>query len=270
LVKKEVSLATKINGLKEIWQFENRWKLIFERLFFSSEKINIYRYKNLEILIDHAAGDANGAREVLTSPMYRQFLHRIKPGKINVMDLGSNNGGFPLLLKSENFEIEKLVCVELNPKTFSRMRFNIERNINCHFFPLNAALVGEAREIETALGEGGAGESIYQNGSNGNLSVVRIQGLTFDEIYRAAFDDEIVDICKIDVEGAEFEVFRAGTCEKLKQCRAVIMEIHENKERRRAEILNRIAEFGFVEKDGENKNEPGEHYVHFFENLKLR
>lgn len=265
-----MSLSTKINGLKEIWQFDNRWQLIFERLFFSKEKINIYRYKNLEVLIDHSAGDANGAREVLTSPMYRQFLRRMKlDGALRVIDLGSNNGGFPLLLKSENLEIEKLVCVELNPKTFSRMRFNIERNLDCEFCPLNVALVGESREIEISLGEGSTSDSIYKTTSNANGNVVKIQGLTFDEIYHDAFIDEIIDICKIDVEGAEFEVFKFDNYKSLKKCRYVLMEIHNEKDRPRDEVLKKISDIGFIEKDGENKNESNKHYVHFFVNKLL-
>jgi hypothetical protein len=154
----------KINGVKEIWHFDNRWQLVLSRLFFSSEKLNVYRYKGLDILEDHSAGDANGAREVLTSSMYRQFLSLMNlSGEINVLDLGTNNGGFPLLLKSENVRIKKLACVEFNPRTFSRMRFNIERNFDCEFIGLNVAVCGENKEIEIALKAGSTGDSIYFN-----------------------------------------------------------------------------------------------------------
>jgi hypothetical protein len=58
----------------------------------------------MQFLTDHDAGDANGAREVITSGMYRDLLSELDlDGRINVLDLGGNNGGFPLLLKAERF-----------------------------------------------------------------------------------------------------------------------------------------------------------------------
>jgi SAM-dependent methyltransferase len=157
------SLKNKLNGIKEMWKFDNRFQLIFNRIFFSGENVSFYRFKNVEFLNDHAAGDSNGARELLTSPMYQSYLETLKFSKpINVLDLGSNNGGFALLLKSNNFEIKKLVCVEVNPETFSRLRFNIERNFDCSLNLLNVAVCGEDKELELSFEKGDVGNSIYQ------------------------------------------------------------------------------------------------------------
>jgi FkbM family methyltransferase len=258
----------KINGVKEIWRFDNHWQLVLSRLFFPSEKINIYRFKGLEILEDHSAGDANGAREVLTSPMYRQFLALMNlPGEINVLDLGTNNGGFPLLLKSENIQIKKLVCVEFNPQTFSRMRFNIERNFDCEFIGLNVAVCGENKEIEIALKAGSTDDSIYSNQSNGKT--YRLRGLTFDEIFRQTFAAQIVDLCKIDVEGAEFEILGGLDCQNLKYCRYLLMEIHHDKNRDRSAVMQKLNSLGFEEINGEDKRDDERHYVHFFINRHL-
>ena len=48
---------------------------------------------------------------------------------LRVLDLGSHIGAFPLMLKDCGYAIGELVGVELNPVTYSRMRFNIERNL---------------------------------------------------------------------------------------------------------------------------------------------
>lgn len=258
-----MSYKNKIQGLKEIWQFDNRWHLALTRLFFPDETTQFYRYKGLEILIDHRAGDANGAREVLTSDMYRKYLKYLKNKKnITVLDLGANNGGFPLLLKSENFDLEKIVCVELNPQTFLRLRFNLERNFENNFIALNCAVSGEKREINISLGNGGAGDSIYaDNGSNS----YEIKGVDFDEIYRSTIGDKITDICKIDVEGAEFEIFEGENYHEIQKCRYLIMEIHHESERSREFVQRRLNEMGFVEIDGDKKTE-NTHYVHFFVN----
>ncbi len=263
-----MKLRNKINGVKEIWHFDNRWQLALSRLLFSSEKLNVYRYKGLEILEDHSAGDANGAREVLTSPMYRKFLPLMNlSAEINVLDLGTNNGGFPLLLKSENIRVKKLVCVEFNPQTFSRMRFNIERNFDCHFIGLNVAICGENKEIEIALKAGSTNDSIYFNQSGGKTH--RLQGLTFDEIYRQTFAAQIIDLCKIDVEGAEFEILGGREYQNLKYCRYLLIEIHHDKNRDRNAVLQKLNALGFEEIDGGDKQSDEYHYVHFFINQNL-
>ena len=257
-----MGLTNKINGIKEIWQFDNRWQLVLSRLFFPGEKINIYRYKGLEVLVDHSAGDANGAREVLTSPMYRQYLEQMGlNGSLNILDIGSNNGGFPLLLKSEGLTLKKLACVEMNPKTFSRLRFNIERNFDCETDLTNGAVCGRHEVLEVTLGEGGAGDSLYDENAAGKS--LQVQGYTFDEIFNATFEGETVDLCKIDIEGAEFDIFTNPGHDMIKNCRFLLMEIHEKRGEFREAIRKRLGDLGFVETHGEAKNDKND-YVHFF------
>jgi FkbM family methyltransferase len=162
-------LQNKINGIKEMWKFDNRFQLIFNRIFFPRESVSFYRYKNVEFLNDSSAGDSNGAREILTSPMYQSYLETLQfDTPINVLDLGSNNGGFALLMKLYNFEIKKLVCVEVNPETFSRLRFNLERNFDCDLQLLNVAVCGENKELSLSFEKGDVGNSIYQTNKQTN------------------------------------------------------------------------------------------------------
>ena len=80
-----MSLKTKWAGLKEIFAFDNRLALIASKLFFPKERLQVYRQNGIQFLSDHDGGDANGAREILTSPMYRSLLDDLKfDGPINV------------------------------------------------------------------------------------------------------------------------------------------------------------------------------------------
>ena len=261
-----MSISNKLRGLKEIWKFENHWYLALTRLLFPKESINIYRYKGLRILIDHSAGDANGAREILTSEMYRMYLGGLNfPGKINVLDLGANNGGFPLLLKTEGFKLNKVVCVELNPNTFSRLKFNLEANFESKITALNCAVCGASRELSISLGSGSAADNIYQSQNSINTKTYKIEGKTFNEIFAENFGSESVAICKMDVEGAEFEIFENDNCSRIKDCKFLLMEIHHEKDRKRDFVLNKLSELNFKEIKGENKKDD-QHYVHLFEN----
>ena len=260
-----MSLQTKIRGLKEVWHFDNRLWLTMTKTLFPRERLHIYRYKGLEILVDHSAGDANGAREVLTSPMYRRFFPLMRlANPINLLDLGSNNGGFSLLFKAEGVKIRKIVGIELNPKTFSRLRFNLERNLDCEIELINGALCGEEKTLEIRLGAGSVSDSIYENAENGQVHKVR--GFTLDAICADHFPNEIIDVCKMDVEGAEFEVLQQPAHQSLTQCRYLIMEIHESETRKADQILPAIQNLGFVRQP----NPPdADQSVHFFTNSKF-
>lgn len=262
-----MSVQTKIRGLREVWQFDNRWWLVLTKTFFAKEKLHIYRYKGLEVLIDHAAGDANGAREVLTSQMYRRFLPQIKcEGGLNILDLGANNGGFPLLFKAEGFSLKKVVSVELNPKTFSRLRFNLERNLDCEAVLINGAVCGEEKILEISLGEGSVSDSIYENVNAGGAKTYKLSGHTLDAICDAHFQNETIDVCKMDVEGAEFEVFQQGAYKSLERCKYLIMEIHERDGRTKEEILPVIESVGLVRQAAPADADPT---VHFFINSRI-
>lgn len=263
-----MSLKTKVQGLKEVWQFDNRWWLTVTKTFFPKERLHIYRYKNIEILIDQSAGDANGAREVLTSPMYRRFLPQMNlRAPLNLLDCGANNGGFPLLFQAENLLLKKVVSIELNPKTYSRLRFNLERNLDCEVVALNAALGGENKMIKVKLGAGSASDNIFgERLSAENCKTYQLQELTFDQIYLDNFLNQIVDVCKIDVEGAEFAVFKTAAHECLKNCRYVIMEIHESATRNPQDVLAKMKKLNFKHFPPINGIDE---WVHFFVNSKL-
>ena len=262
-----MSLANKIRGFKEVWAFDNRLWLAVTKTFFRRENLQIYRYNGVEILVDHAGGDNNGAREVLTSPMYRRFLPQMKlDSPANVLDLGANNGGFPLLLHTSGIMLKKVVSVEFNPRTFVRLHFNLMRNLPGEVIPINAALCGDDRVIEAFLGSGGVSDSIYDGSAEGGEVTDTIRGVTFDHLVDTYFRDEVIDICKIDVEGAEFEVFLLPEHERITRCRYLIMEIHERDGRRADEILPVIQDLGFVRKEQDAGADPT---VYFFVNSKF-
>lgn len=244
-----MSVRSKIEGLRQIWYFDNHWQLIVMRVVFRHEPVVIYRIDDVQFLSDQSAGDANGAREVLATPMYRKFFRAMTlASPLKVLDLGANNGGFPLLLRTLGYELARTACVEMNPTTFSRLRYNIESNLREHFVLYNVAVCGNARELELHLGSGSTGDSIYQTGPpNEAARVYKIKGMTFDDLYANAFGDEIVDICKMDIESAEYEVFATPNHEKLAKCRYLIIEIHDGKDRVPEQVVKHLNGSGFVE-----------------------
>ena len=262
-----MSLSNKLNGLREIWKFDNRFEIIKKRLA-GEDQIN-YKINGLNIYVDHAAGDANGAREVLTSEMYRRFLPLINTTKsLNVLDIGANNGGFALLLRYENLPIKKFVGVEFNPSTFERLKRNVETNFEEPFELVNAAVCGEPRTVFATLENTGTSDSIYAEKKS--RDGVEVPGMPLNQIISEYFGDDVIDICKMDVEGSEFEVFSNKSADKLSQVRHLILEIHHSQETPREPLIETIEGFGFEEVNIDNERRDDLHYVHLFRNKSLQ
>ncbi len=240
-------------GLKEIWHFDNRWQLILHRLFFQNTSLHVYRLGALEFLVDHLGGDAVGVRNTIVSRMYRDAIEKMQlPKPMSLIDIGANGGGVPMLLSHLGFQMCRIVCVEMNPNTFARLEFNLRNNFDCPLLPIQAAVCGKRKEFRLRLGQGSTSDSLYQSNNGINLPNRReyaIQGILFDDVFRSLFDHNIdwVDLAKVDIEGAEYEVFSNDGHDCIRRCRYLLMEIHPAPAGVcRNDLLSRLDELKFV------------------------
>lgn len=244
-------LQRKIKGLRQVWAFDNRWPLLVQRVIFPREPVLVYRLGAITFVEDHAGGDANGAREVLTTSMYTDHLRHMRPqAPMNVLDIGANNGGFPMLLQHLGLPLRRVVSVELNPRTCTRLRFNLDRNIGAPHEAVNGALCGRSGWLSVNLGDGDVGDSIYATstpGSNRGAHVAAsVRGVTFDELVSEYFPEgATIDLCKIDVEYAEYEVFASPGHDHVSRCRWLIIEIHEGPAHSPSDVVSAIVQQGF-------------------------
>ena len=253
-----MKFANKIQGLRGLWPFDNRWQLILSRILFPENSLLVYKKGDLEVLVDHAGCDQNGTRLCLISDIYTRFLPKMSLGEeISVFDLGANGGGFPLMLLLNGKRLSRLVCVEMNPNTYRRLQYNVTRNVPGEPTLINGAVCGEHRQFELSLGRGDISDSIYApqsaSSSEGRQRYV-IEGYTFDELFRAQFGAAIVDICKMDIEGAEYEVMATPGHQCLRACRYLLVELHTTPPERLEQFVSELESAGFALLDpGENK-----------------
>lgn len=255
-----------INKLRTILPFSNRFQLLADAILFRQTRLSVHRFGEIEAIIDRRAADAGSIRTCLGTSMYRDFLSHIdrKTESMIVLDIGANVGGFSLLLKSQGYNLKKLICVELNPRTFIRLQFNIAYNFypSTEYHLVNTALTGDGREVHVNLGIGSTGDSIYKESDSDPIGI-SINGITLNSIFdQFVPKDKTVDICKIDIEGAENEVFSSAMSSAISRSRYLIMEIHH------AELYDSlakdIARHGFVLLSQElSSNRCG---VHLFKN----
>jgi FkbM family methyltransferase len=242
------ALLGRLGGIGEILRFDNRFQLLYQRLLQKHQRLAVYRLGDIEAVVDIAGGDLLSVRACLASPMYRALLARVDlPSSLSVADLGANSGGFPLLLLSLGYKLEDLLCVELNPRTALRLRYNLQGNLplSARWDVREAAIVGKSRRLKVHLGRGSAGDSIYGTGTSPEGTDLEVEGVTLDDCFRQAFDSTPIDLCKMDIEGAEYEVFESSAHDRIKQCRCLLIEIHATTPERRDGLFARLAELGF-------------------------
>lgn len=175
------------------------------------------------MIVDHRYSDAGSIRGCVSSPMYSNLLNSVTlPRELSVVDIGSNVGGFPLLLHALGFEIKRLTCVEFNPNTFVRLHFNILSN-----WPkatvLNRAIASEASKVTVRLGQGSTGDSLRRGSPDRGGELVEIQKMRLDDLP----DNDTIDILKMDIEHAEVDVLlNPGHEATLARTQVLVIEIH--------------------------------------------
>ena len=202
--------------------------------------------------------------------MYSRYFGLFeKTRPLNILDLGANAGGFPLSLLVAGFTFSKLVCVEMNRNTYTRLCFNLNQNIRAGVTAVNAAVAGRNGTATIADSAGGTSESIYSEISPGWKNSVEVPLVTLDDLVNEQFgigENNFIDVCKMDIEGAEHEVFQSQTGGAIRRVRHLLIEIHPRKNFSEADLIKKICGFGF---ELVPDKKPREADVHLFRNLKI-
>jgi FkbM family methyltransferase len=238
-------------GLEAVLAFDNWPMLLLERLLDRKTGMVIYRKKGFDILIDHRGGDQCGTRMCIASDTYGKYLPFFNlKGPVTVLDLGANGGGFPLMLSIAGIEVARAVCVEMNPLTYHRLQLNLATNLGSAAVAINAAVCAmpEGTEIPMRLTRGGTGDNLHENRAASSASQFSVPTTTLQALFEQYFKDGLVDICKIDIEGEEFELLESAPDGLLQKIRHLIMEMHyfhESSHFKARTLMQRLAGLGF-------------------------
>ena len=236
------------NQLRGLWEnrrFDNALQVMLDRIAGRATGLTVYRLGEYRILVDHRAEDQIGTRLCLVDGIYEGLLGKVSlPHRLSVLDLGANGGGFPLVLGAMGHTFELLVCVELNPNTCARLVFNIGSNLGRQHVVLNAGVAGASGEISRSFGPGSVSERVERAGPP-DVTPERVPLLTFDDIVQRGGFANGIDLCKIDIEGAEFDVLCGSTATSLAQCRHLLIEFHDPDGDGNARAKTALSRLGF-------------------------
>ena len=160
-----------------------------------------------------------------------------------IVDLGACQGEFiDEIIK--NYKVKKAVLVEPNPTNFSKLNYD-QSSITC----LNMAIKsGEKQKIKFIedLDSPYNGSLIFDYFDNQKIHLIETVNLS--EIYKI-LDNTKIDILKIDIEGAEYDLLINATDEELLACNQITVEFHDfldtNYRSLNIEIHKRMLSLGF-------------------------
>ena len=136
-----------------------------------------------------------------------------------IIDLGANVGYASLFFNSK-FPQAKIIALEPEANNFKQAQKNVASYKNIQL--LNGAIWHNNDEL--FLVDNGLGEAGFMiNATEGSQS---IQAYTIPELMKLMATNEI-DILKIDIEGAEKEIFENNTASWLPKTKIVIVETHD-------------------------------------------
>lgn len=149
--------------------------------------------------------------------------YEVYPSDRRILDCGANVGAFSLLC-STRLKDTRVIGVEPFPSTFKRFVEAIELNGLCEkITPLNAAVVGTPGTVFMDDAEDVASHSRKIGGRQG----IEVAGMTIEMILdRAGFTE--VDLLKVDIEGAEYDLFAETPDAVLRRCLRIGLEYHGN------------------------------------------
>lgn len=244
-----MSLKTKFDGLAACLRFDNALQLFLARFLFRKSRFVSHRLGEIQFVADQFGGDECGLRPCLAEAMYDTFLSALGISQISppldIADIGANAGGFSLIFAARKIPVRKVLAVEMNPLTYSRLRLNLLTNYGPVASPVNAAIGGRDAEIQVPFTFGGTGDSLSITGKTA-ASMFDVPMVTLDSLLGSEFQGRSIDLLKIDIEGSEWDVLDSGQCGCLANCKNLIIEIHPRGSRALESFAEAVRCYGLV------------------------
>lgn len=195
-----------------------------------------------ELLLRERGSDMNTFTEVIQQEVYKDVVDTVRNCE-TIIDLGANIG-LASRYFADHFPNCKILAVEPNPSTFKVLVSNVRGLVtNARCRTLQAAVWGSEKPLA-----GGA----VDDPDHFSAFAVHEATTQFDEnsisgwpmskiIAHAGF--EKLDLLKVDIEGAEVELFN-GNVDWLHKVRTIAIEFHQNS-RKECRFDDLMKQYGF-------------------------
>lgn len=178
------------------------------------------KWKGRQLHLRKGSTDFKVFRAIMVFGQYN--INRInKKGVETIVDLGSNIGFSVVHFKSK-YPNARVIAVEPEKKNFDLLQKNVAeyKDVRC----MNYAVWHTAKNLD--IFDSGLGEYGYRVVEGNDKQVGSVPSITMDEIM-AQNNIDVIDILKVDIEGAEKELFTYNFESWLPKVRCIVIELHD-------------------------------------------
>lgn len=185
-----------------------------------------------------ARGDADDSvlAEIFTLREYELLEPTLKAARTVVLDVGAHKGFFALYVRALN-ETVPVLCYEPEEANYAALKKHLELNKIHDVTTKNAAVAKEEGTLLLNVSEDSHNHSIVV--APGTTLQKKVSATTLERI---ANKFESIDVLKMDIEGAEFQIFENLPSSVFKKIGVIFMEYHEYGPDMRSENLQKIFE----------------------------
>lgn len=258
-----MSFKSKITTLfKTIYHVKN-WPVLINQLPHTGrcKTCSIIFRGGLKVVFRRGTADWEVVKEVMLYGVYALCFQHLKRQKdrLPILDLGANIGLFSLQAASYLPGLE-IHAYEPAPRNVDVISMNLRANpqISSNIHVHSEAVGGSTRQASFFYDEKvPQGSGLYFSQQNNCVPVIVRSFAEIVELVKGP-----VGLVKIDVEGAEYEIFQK-TPRRIRECiRAISIEIHDDPEgkSKKDDILNRIESLSYKGK----KELSGDRFYFFY------
>ncbi len=187
------------------------------------EKI-VFNNKEL-ILTLRSQADKSVFEEIFKLGEYKAAEEKIKNAKNCVIDAGAQAGFFSLYARALNAEV-KIIAIEPDEENLEAMVNNFSQNNIQDIEIVSSALAGTRSVRDFFVSTDFHDHSLNKNLVKKIARKVKVQGLTLSDI-REKYKINQIDLLKMDIEGAEYEVLNSLHKADWEKINSIILEYHD-------------------------------------------
>jgi FkbM family methyltransferase len=185
-------------------------------------QLNIRNYKK-PVYLRFSTSDIEVFDQIIISEEFEPFVAKNRNEKIKIIIDAGANIGLSSIYFSIHYPEAKIFAIEPERENFRIMKRNFHNVWN---FVLIMKAVWNNDETLFIKDRGTGNWGFSTSAKREDPKGVEIEGLSINSIIRRYKMDKI-DILKLDIEGAEKELFEKGTLAWLANCRYILIEVHD-------------------------------------------
>lgn len=200
------------------------WNIIEE----TQSNYKIKKEDRLLTIRKYPSSDLAVFKQVLIQKEYDAVLNYFIDNQIDckyIIDAGSN-AGYTLFLFKSFLPTATIIAVEADEANYKTLVQNIEQNGFTGVIPMNYAIHNKDNTSMVISDDFRGGGDWAKKTNETNINT-ELKSITIDKIL-ALYPTDIIDILKIDIEGAEQFLFQdIDTAAFLKKTKVLALEIHD-------------------------------------------